>query len=58
MVPDPKGHLETPCGVCLSLPGADVMVPQTRKSGVSLERGGVVLHWVARPKSNSANCDC
>ena len=34
-------------GVSLSLPGADVMVPQTRESGVSVGRGGVVLHGVA-----------
>ena len=42
-------------GVSLSLPDADVMVPQTRESGVSVGRGGVVLHGVARPKSTSVN---
>ena len=42
-------------GVSLSLPDADVMVPQTRESGVSVGRGGVVLHGVARPKSTGVN---
>ena len=46
-VSDPKEHIDDPWGVSLSLPGADVMVPQTRESGVSVRRGGVVLHGVA-----------
>ena len=55
MVSDPKENFDDPWGVSLSLTGADVMVPQTRESGVSLGRGGVVLHGVARPKSTSVN---
>ena len=55
-VPDPKENLDDPWGVSLSLPGADVMVPQTRESGVSVECGGVVLQGVARPESTSVNC--
>ena len=39
----------------MSLPGADVMVPQARESGVSMGRGVVVLHWVARPKPASVD---
>ena len=43
-------------GVSLPLPGADVMVTQVRESGVSMGRGGVVLHRVAGP--NLASVDC
>ena len=52
---DPKEHTDGPWGVSFSLPSADVMVPQTRESGVSVGRGGVVLHGVARSKSTSVN---
>ena len=34
----------------MSLPGADVLVPQALKPDASIGRGGVVLHEVARPK--------
>ena len=54
-VSDLKEHTDDPRGVSLSLPGADVMVPQTRESGDSVGRGGVVLHGVARPKSTSVD---
>ena len=50
-----KEHTDDPWGVSLSLPGADVVVPQTRESGVSVGRGGVVFHGVAQSKSASAN---
>ena len=39
----------------MPLPGADVVVPQTRESSVSVGRGGVVLHGVARSKSTSVD---
>ena len=55
-VPDPKEYLDIPWGVSLSLPGADIMIPEMRESGVSVGCGGVVLHGVARPKSTSVNC--
>ena len=42
-----------PWGVSLSLPGADVIVPQTRESGVSMGRGGVILHGIVRSKLTS-----
>ena len=50
-----RNTLMTHREVSLSLPGADVMVPQTRESGVSVGRGGVVLHGIARAKSTSVN---
>ena len=53
---DPKEHLDNPWRVSLSLPGADVMVHQTREPGVIVGHGGVVLHEVVRPKSTSVNC--
>ena len=36
--PDPREPFDDPWVVSLSLPGADVMVPQTRASGVSVGR--------------------
>ena len=51
----PRENIDDPWRVSLSLPGADVMVPQMRESGVSMGRGGIVLHGVARPKSTNVN---
>ena len=42
-------------GITLPLPGADVVVPQTRESTISVGRGGVVLHGVVRSKSTSVD---
>ena len=54
-VSDPKEQTDDPWGVSLSLPGAVVMVPQARESGLSVGQGGVVLHGVSRPESTSVN---
>ena len=50
-----KEHTNYPRGVSLPLPGADVVVPQTREYGISLGREGVVLHVVARSESTSVD---
>ena len=54
-VSDLKEHTNDPWGVSLPLPGADVVVSQTRESSISVGRGGVVLHGVARSKSTSVD---
>ena len=54
-VSDPKEHTDDPWGVSLPQLGADVVVPQTRESGVSVGRGRVVFHGVAQSESASVN---
>ena len=50
-VSDPKEHTNDPWGVSLPVPGADVVVPQTRESGVSVGCGRIVFQGVARSES-------
>ena len=55
LVPDPEKHFDDPWRVSLSLPGADVMVPQAQKLSVGVGRGGAVLHGVAGSKLAGVN---